>query len=529
MAQDKRDHKRVTFEEESRKAILSGAKKMARAVGMSYGPKGKNVLIEKSYGRPIITRDGVTISKEVYSQVRDENMGMQLLNEAAETTVRNVGDGTTQTVLLTYHLLQLGMNKVAAGTNPMEVKQEILQDSYKILDNLETMKKDLKKGQLQQVATVSSGDEALGQLIAEAVETVGPDGGLITEKAPITDVDRTYIDGYYMQQGFTAINSGKKELENPYIVITNKVISSKLDAIELVTKIAEVAHQDQGIANPQDSLQEPLRIAFFGDIEGEAYNILVANISQGAFDGTITKTPPMGDMGVQYLEDLAVYCGGKAISAGESISRMDHSYIGRADKVTATNVETTVFGGLANKEDLDKRKADLKDRIKNEEIDAIAEKLKDRLAKLENKIALFRIGGATDTEREEREFRIEDAIQASRAAANSGVVTGGGMTLLKLSQTKFIGEVFQNALQNVFKKLLRNAALPAEVKLYEALNAQTDQGFNLREGGELVDLVKAGILDPYLVVKEVVKNSAATAANAVSLGALITFIDRDDT
>lgn len=527
MSQEKKDHKRISFGEEARNAVLKGAKDMAEAVGMSYGPKGRNVLIEKSYGRPIITRDGVTISKEVYSEVRDENMGMQALNEAAETTVRNVGDGTTQTVLLTYQLLQLGMNKVAAGVNPMEVKQEILDDSYKVLDNLETLRKDVKKGQLRQVATVSSGDEALGQLIAEAVETVGPDGGLITEKAPISDVQRTYVNGYYMQQGFTAINSGKKELENPYIVISNKIISSKVDAVELITKIAQTAHRDQGIADLNTPLNEPLRIAFFGDIEGDAYNIFIANITQGVFDGTITKTPPMGDMGVQYLEDLAVYCGGKAIAGGEVLGKIDDSYIGKAEKVTCTNVDTTIFGGQSNKEDLEKRKADLKDRIKNEEIDALAEKLKDRLAKLENKIAVFRIGGATDTEREEREFRIEDSIQASRAAASSGIVTGGGMTLLKLSQTDSIGDVFKNALQNVFKKLMENAALPADVKLNEALQAPEGHGFNLRKNGELVDLVKSGILDPYLVVKEVIKNASATAANMVSMGALITFIDRD--
>lgn len=528
MAQDKRDHKEIVFEEDARKAILKGAKTMAEAVGLSYGPKGRNLIIEKSYGRPIVTRDGVTISKEVYSEVRGENMGMQLLNEAAESTVRNVGDGTTQTVLLTYQLMQLGLNKVAAGTNPMEVKQEILEDSYKVLDNLETLKKDIKKGQLQQVASVSSGDEALGQLIAEAVEKVGPDGGLITEKAPIEGIDRTYVDGYYMQQGFTAINSGRKELENPYVIITNKLISSKLDAVELINRIGIKAHEDQGITDLHAPLNEPLRIAFFGEIEGEAYNLIVANISQGAIDGTVTKTPQMGDMGVQYLEDLAIYCGGKAIANGESLAKIDNSYIGKADKVSATNMETTVFGGQSSDEDLEKRKADLKDRIKKEEIDAIAEKLKDRLAKLENKIALFRIGGATETEREEREFRIEDSIQASRAAASTGVVTGGGMTLLKLSQTESIGDIFKNALQSVFKKLIENAALMPDVKLAEALSAPEGHGFNLRKDGELVDLVKEGILDPYKVVEEVIKNAAATAANAVSMGALITFIDREE-
>lgn len=527
MAQDRKDGKKFYFDEEATDAVSEGFDIIAKTVAITYGPRGRNVLIEKTYGRPVLTRDGVTVAKESYIEERDKNTPAQLMIEASETTNRIAGDGTTATVVLCHELYRLGLRKIKDdGANPMEVKQEIIRDSYKILDELEKMKWSLKKGQLKQVASVSSGDEALGELIAEAVETVGADGGLITEKAPITDVDRTYVNGYYLQQGFTAINSGKKELENPYIVISNKLISSKVDAIELLQRVGQLAHTEQGL--PMDApLKDPLRIAFFGEIEGEAYNLIVANISQGVFDGTITKTPPMGDMGVQYLEDLAIYCGGKAIANGESLIKIDDSYFGSADKVSCTNVDTTVFGGNSTAEDLDKRKADLKDRISKEEIDAIAEKLKDRLAKLENKIAVFRIGGATDTEREEKEFRIEDAIQASRAAASSGVVVGGGMTLLKLSETESIGVIFKQALQNVFKKLMENAALPSDTKLSEALRAPKGYGFNLRKGAELVDLIEEGILDPYLVVQETIKNASSTAADAVSIGAMITFIDRE--
>lgn len=526
MSQEKKDGKIFHFDKDALEGIRKGSKVVYDAVTLTYGPKGRNVLIEKSYGRPVITRDGVTVARESYLEDRQANQGAQLVIEASQTTNRVAGDGTTATVALTHQLIDLGLNKVAAGTNPMEVKAEILADSYKILDNLKSMTSDVKKGQLVQVASVSSGDEALGQLIAEAVEKVGADGGLITEKAPIDDVDRTYIEGYFIQSGFTAINSGKKELENPYIVVTNKVITSRVDAIELLQKVGKKAHADQNLAMEQP-LQDPLRISFFGEIEGDAYNIILANINQGVFDGTITKTPPMGDMGVQYLEDIALYTGGKAIAKGQALAGVDESYIGKAEKVSCTNVDTTIFGGVGIPEDLAAMKALLKDRIKNEEIDAISEKLKDRLAKLDNKIAVFRIGGATDTEREEKEFRIEDAIQSTKAASQHGVVTGGGITLLRLAETKGIGSLFQTALHNVFKRLIENAALPADVKLNEALSAPDGYGFNLRSSGELVDLVKAGVLDPSLVVEQVVTNAASTAANAVSLGAIITFTDKE--
>lgn len=532
MAQEKKDGKRFIYGKEARAAILAGAKAMYDPVTVTYGPKGQNVILEKTYGRPVITRDGVTVARESYLEAREPNQGAQLVLEASQTTNRVAGDGTTATVALTYHLINLGLQKIEAGVNPMDVKAEIIRDARKIADNLTSQSKKVKPGQLEQVATVSSGDPMLGRLIAEAIEEVGPDGGLITEKAPINDVDRTYVNGYFLQQGFQALAEGKKEIDNPYIVVSSKPINSRIDAVQILNKVGERAHKDQNLPVMQGGqpvpLREPLRIAFFGEFEGEAYSVIVANISQGVFDGTITKTPPMGDMGAQYLEDLAVYCGGRSITAGESLGNIDETFFGRAEKVTATTNETTVFGGDFKEEDLNKRKADLKDRIKTEEIDAISEKLKDRLAKLENKVAVFRIGGATDTEREEKEFRIEDALQSTRAAVQHGVVTGGGITLLKLSQTDGIGDVFKGALREVFKKLVDNAGLSPDVKLAEALDAPSGYGFNLREGGEPVNLVEAGILDPTLVVEEIIKNSASLAAEAVSVGAVGTFIDKED-
>lgn len=527
MAQDQKDDRKITYNQEARQALLDGAREMADVVGISYGPKGLNVLVEKSYGRPMLTRDGVTISKEAYSKVRDKNMGMQLLNEAAEATVRNVGDGTTQTIILGHQLIELGHQQIAAGINPMEIRDTIIKDSYTLLDRLHEIKQNVKKGQLKQVASVSSGDASLGQLIAEAVETVGPDGGIITQRAPISDVDRTYVDGYYMQQGFTAIESGKKELSNPYILVSAKPINTGADIVKLVNKVVEAELKSKGLP-PGSQLTEPLSIAFFGEFEGLAYETIKANVVKGIFDGVIVKSPMQGgDMASQYLEDLAIYTGGKLITPADRLDELDVSYVGKAERVGCTNMETTIFGGEASGEDLDKRKAELKDRIGTEESDPIVERLKERLSKLEGKIAIFRIGGANDTEREEKEFRIEDAIQATKAAAADGVVAGGGTTLVELSKCD-VGDLWKEALQNTYKRLLSNAALPAEVKLHEVLASTYPQGFNLRKSTDLIDVIADGVLDPSLVVQNVIENAASTAGSAVTVGAVITFVDRKE-
>lgn len=485
------------------------------------------MIIEKTYGRPLVTRDGVTVARESYLEDRKQNQGAQLVIEASQTTNRVAGDGTSATVALTHNLIKLGMQKIAAGTNPMDVKQEILDDSQMALKYLKGMSKKVAKGQLQQVASVSCGDEALGKMIAEAVEKVGSDGGIIAEKALITGVECSYVNGYFLQQGFNAISSGKKELTNPYIVASAKMISSASDVVTLINKVGEQAHLDQNIPL-QNPLLQPIQIAFFGEFEGEAYNTIVANIQNKSFDGTITKTPPQG-FGEQYLEDLAIYTGGRLVSSGTKLSDVDGSYIGHAEKVSCTATETTVFGGQHADEDMESRTKELKERIKTETNDGIMEKLRDRLAKLENKIALFRIGGATETAREELEFRVEDAVQATRAAASDGIVVGGGMTLVAIAQWEHIGELFRSALENVFKKLVENAAYVPDVALDQANEAPEGFGFNLRgKKNELVDLVDAGILDPTKVVHEVIFNSAQAAADAVSLGAIITFIDKPE-
>lgn len=518
MAQELKDNKLVYYGTEARGYLMDGARELYDAVTTTYGIKGLNVLIEKTYGRPMLTRDGVTVAKEVYFSDRPKNMGAQLLSEASQNTNRIAGDGTTATVALTYNLLKEANQAVAAGMNPMEVRDIITKDSLVLADAIDELASPVAEGQLEQVATISSGDPALGKLIAGAVEYVGRDGGLITEKAHVSGVEREYVEGYYIQKGFTAITDGKKELSNCLVIVSAKRISSAIDALELLQKTAEATK-----SGPSDKL----RIAFVGEFEGEAYQTIVANIIQGNLDAIVVGSPSTGDMGTQYLEDIAVYTGGKIIAEGDNIKNFGAEYIGQAKRVVCTQSTASIFDGTRDDEEYDKRIKELQARIVAEENEVIAEKIRDRLAKLQGKIALFRIGGATDTEREEKEFRVEDAIQSTRAAHSQGVVAGGGVTLVELSKLD-ISPIFKNALVNTFKKLLNNAALSADVKLNEVLASKYPMGFNLRQGPELVNVIESGVLDPVLVVKQIVENAASIAGNMVTIGVVITFQNKEE-
>lgn len=514
---DKKDNRIVIRGEEARKKLVEGAKFAYDAVTATYGPKGTNVMIEKPFGRPLTTRDGVSVARDTYSSDRPLNMGVQRVLEASETTNRIAGDGTTATVALTYHLINRGSLAIAAGVHPMEVKKQLLTDSYKVLESLGKLKREVKDGQLKQVATVSSGDPLLGQLISEALEKVGADGGIITEKAPLDDIEREYVDGYYLQSGFQALQAGKKELIDPFVIVSGRRLTSGADIADVLTKSLRAAKFDP----QQDGIP---RFLLVGNIEEAAYVNAVNLINQGKIDAVILKTPPQfGEMGKELLEDIAAYAGCKTITDSTNMSEFSDSYVGSIDKVVASKTESTLFSDNET-EEVRTRVQSIKDQIESESVDAISEKLKDRVAKLEGKIALFRIGGTTDSVKEEVEFRVEDAIHATRAALTDGVVAGGGVTLLELSKED-ISNTFKLALQDTFRQLLVNADLPSEVKLAEALKAPSGYGFNLRENGELVDMIKSGVLDPALVVEQVIKNATASAADMLTTDTLIIFED----
>lgn len=514
----KKDSKLVLTEEESRAKLLEGARATYEAVTTTYGPKGQNVLIEKPFGRPVLTRDGVTVAREVYFSERAKNMGSQTLLEASETTNRIAGDGTTATIALSYHLLRRGVQAIAAGVHPMEVSRIIKSDSQVILDELKTLSKPVSKGQLQQVATVSSGDAALGQLISEAIERVGADGGITTEKAPITEVKRTYVDGYYLQTGFQALQAGKKELIDPFVIISIRRLSSAADAIELLNKVAQTKGLQPGNIP---------RLLIVGNLEDAAYNLIVDNINRGTIDAIIVKSPPaFGAMGDQLLEDISVYAGCSPLTDSINLRDFNEDHIGSIDRVVSSKSETTLFADNSTEPVL-ARIADIKAQMEDEISDAVNEKYRDRVAKLEGKIAIFKIGGATDGAKEELEFRVEDAIQATRAAFTDGVVPGGGATLITLSKLDISG-LYRDSLQDTFKQLLINADRPAELGLSQMLAAPQGSGYNLREGEEIVDMVKSGILDPTLVLEQIVTNATSVVAGTLTVGRAIIIEDQEE-
>lgn len=519
MAQDKKDTRIIIKGDDARAKLLEGARLVYETVSTTYGPKGRNVLAEKPFGRPVLTRDGVTVARETYFEDRAANMGAQQILEAAETTNRLAGDGTSATAILAYELMKGGAQAIAAGVHPMQIKQQLIDDSIILLEQLDSLSKPVKKGQLEQVATVSAGDPNLGKMIAEAIEKVGVDGGITAEKAPIQDIEREYVEGYYLQTGFMALQLGKKEMTSPSVIVSSKRLTSPVDGLELLNGVAKAQQLQPG--------QIP-RVLFVGNIEDGAYNMIVDNINRGTIDAIVIKTPPQfGEMGKQLLEDIAIYCGCSPLTDSMSIKNFGTKYIGSVDRVVANRNESTLYGSNTG-ETIQDRVAEIKSQLEVEVSDTIAERLQDRIAKLQGKIALFRIGGTTETEKEETEFRIEDAIQATRAAAEHGIVAGGGATLLRLSVVANLSATYRNALHNVFKKLLTNADIPAEVGLEQALRSAVGSAFNLREDGELVNMVEAGILDPTLVVQEVIKNATVVAANALTTDVLLVFADKEE-
>lgn len=531
----------LVLEDKSRQELLEGAYAAFQAVATSYGPKGMNVLIERGFGKPTLTRDGFTIVNQVFFEERVKNMGAATLTEASTAANQVAGDGSSATVVLAYFLLKNSLQAIASGVHPMEVRDTLTKDSQTLLEALEKLSVPVKDAQLKDVAIVSSGDPLIGQLIAEAVLYVGQDGGIMTEKAPITEVEREYVDGYYLQSGFTALQAGKKELVDPFVVVSSKRLSSSADAIEILNGIMRAKGLQQG--------QIP-RVLFVGSFEDAAYTTIVNTINAGQIDAVVIKTPPMyGELGKHLLADVAMYAGCDPITDNTNIkqfvaqytaqgkTQFTSSYIGQVDKVVASKSESTIFADNST-EAVKTRIAEIKDELESEAIPAVAEKLRDRIAKLEGKICLFRIGAPTDQAKEELEFRVEDAINSTRNAFTDGIVPGGGVTLLELSKLN-ISDISRKSLQATFQQLLLNANTKhvtyrkwyefwkpkVTVDITEALNAPKGKGYNLRKGSTLVDVIKEGIIDPVVVPREVIRNAASAVGGAVTVGASLIFTD----
>ena len=508
--------KLLRFGEEARRSLEAGVDKLADAVAITLGPKGQNVVLDKKWGAPTITNDGVTIAKEVELEDPWENMGAQLCKEVATKTNDVAGDGTTTATVLARAMVKGGMKNVAAGANPMALKRGIEKAVDAVVKSIEKQAKDVEtKEEIAQVASISAADPAIGDLIAEAIDKVGKDGVITVEESNTFGMELEFVEGMQFDKGYispyfvTDQERMEAGLEDPYILIVNKKISSVQDILPLLEKVMQSG--------------KPLAI-IAEDIEGEALATLVVNKIRGTFNAVAVKAPGFGDRRKAMLQDIAVLTGGQVISeeVGLKLENATLDLLGSARKVVVTKDDTTIIEGAGSEDEVKGRVNQIKAEIENTDSDWDKEKLQERLAKLSGGVAVIKVGAATEVELKEKKHRIEDAVSATRAAVEEGVVPGGGVTLvraesallkLKLKDDEATGaNIVRDALSEPARRIAANAGYEGAVVVSQ-LRGEGDSGngFNAATG-EWVDMVKAGIIDPAKVTRSALQNAASIAA-----------------
>ena len=508
--------KLLRFGEEARRSLEAGVDKLADAVAITLGPKGQNVVLDKKWGAPTITNDGVTIAKEVELEDPWENMGAQLCKEVATKTNDVAGDGTTTATVLARAMVKGGMKNVAAGANPMALKRGIEKAVDAVVKSIEKQAKDVEtKEEIAQVASISAADPAIGDLIAEAIDKVGKDGVITVEESNTFGMELEFVEGMQFDKGYispyfvTDQERMEAGLEDPYILIVNKKISSVQDMLPLLEKVMQSG--------------KPLAI-IAEDIEGEALATLVVNKIRGTFNAVAVKAPGFGDRRKAMLQDIAVLTGGQVISeeVGLKLENATLDLLGSARKVVVTKDDTTIIEGAGSEDEVKGRVNQIKAEIENTDSDWDKEKLQERLAKLSGGVAVIKVGAATEVELKEKKHRIEDAVSATRAAVEEGVVPGGGVTLiraesallkLKLKDDEATGaNIVRDALSEPARRIAANAGYEGAVVVSQ-LRGEGDSGngFNAATG-EWVDMVKAGIIDPAKVTRSALQNAASIAA-----------------
>lgn len=519
--------KMLKFNDEALKAVLEGVKTLAKAVKVTLGPKGRNVVIKKDYGAPLSTKDGVTVAKEISLKDKFQNMGAQLVKEASSKTCDIAGDGTTTAIVLAEAILSEGIKNVIAGSNPMSIKRGIEKAVKQLIQALSGLAIEVKKHEeIKQVATISANnDEEIGELIAQAMEKVGKDGTITIAEAKSIETVLDVVEGMQFDKGYLSpyfITNPEKmsvEFEKPNILITDKKLSSAKDLIPILEKIME-------------SGQKPL-IIIAEDIEGEALTTLVVNKLKGGMPLCAVKAPSFGDRRKEILQDIAILTGATVVSeeVGLKLEEVGLEVLGSAKSVKVTKEETTIVDGLGDKKAIEERKAQLRTEITNCTSDYDKEKLEERLAKLVGGVAVLRVGAATETELKEKKARVEDALHATRAAVLDGIVPGGGVALLravkaldnlKLDEEEAVGlDIVREAAFSPAVAIAQNCGFRGHVvaeKIFEG-----EDGFGLNGlTGEYEDLIQAGVIDPVLVTKSALKNAASIASLLVTVAAMVT-------
>jgi chaperonin GroEL len=530
--------KQLVFSEDARRSLKKGIDVLANAVVTTLGPKGRNVALDKKWGAPTITHDGVTVAKEIELEEPFENMGAQLLKEAATKTNDIAGDGTTTATLLAHTIITEGMKNVAAGANSMLLKRGILAGAEAVVGAIADQSIELStKKEIANVAAISAQDREIGELIAEVMDKVGKDGVITVEESKGLEFEIEYVEGMQFDRGYispyfvTSPESMESVIDEPYILIHDKKISAAQDLVPILEKLVQ-----RGARN---------LVVLAEDIDGEALATLVLNKLRGMLNCLAVKAPGFGDRRKAMLRDIALLTGGNLITEeeGRKLDSVTMEDLGRADKVVSTKDETTIVGGAGSDADIQGRMEQIKVEIEASTSDYDREKLQERLAKLAGGVAVIRVGAATETELKEKKHRVEDALSATRAAVEEGIVAGGGVALINAisaldgvemtypdEQTGV--RILRTALEMPIRKIAENAGEDGSVILDSARREQESQG-NKHIGydviqGEFLDMIEAGIIDPAKVTKGALSNAASIAAMVLSTEALITDIPEEE-
>ncbi len=518
-------HKELRYDADARKALEQGVDVVANAVKVTLGPKGRYVVLDKKFGAPTITNDGVTIAREIEVEDVFQNQGAQLVREVATSTNDVAGDGTTTATVLAQSIVREGLKNVAAGANPLALKRGIEKAVDEVVKNIESQSTEISgKEQIARVATISAGDDEIGDVIADAIDKVGKDGVVNVEEGQTFGMDLEFTEGMQFDKGYispymvTDQDRMEATLEDPYILIANQKIGSVRDMLPVLEQTIQSG--------------KPLLI-IAEDVEGESLATLVVNKLRGTFTGVAVKAPGFGDRRKRMLEDIAILTGGEVITEemGLKLENTQLSQLGRARRVVVAKDTTTIVDGNGESDAIKGRINQIKTEIENTDSDFDREKLQERLAKLSGGVAVVKVGAATETEMKEKKHRVEDALQATRAALEEGIVPGGGVALLASQDALKIeamedgdertgANIVKRALEEPLRQIAENAGLEGSVVVNDVRKAKKGEGLNAATN-EIEDLVTAGVIDPAMVTRSALQNAASIAKNILTTEAIV--------
>ncbi|HDQ15764.1 MAG TPA: chaperonin GroEL [Bacteroidetes bacterium] len=519
--------KKIIFNEKARQSLKKGIDKLAQAVRITLGPRGSNVILDRGFGSPLITNDGVTIAKEIELEDKTENLGAEVLKQAAEKTNDIAGDGTTTAIVLAWSIITAGLKNVTAGADALSIKRGIDKAVKLVVKELKSISQKVENhDEIANVGSISADDKEIGNMIANIFDEVGKDGVITVEESKTLGLSKEIVKGLQFDKGYISpymiTDSEKMEavLENPYIIITDKKITNIQEILPLLDKIVQSGKKDL--------------LIIADDLSGEALATLILNKLRGTFNVVAVKTPGFGDSRKELMEDIAIVTGSKIISEeiGLKLDKTELDDLGNARRIVINKENTTIVEGSGNAEDIQNRMKQIKKQIENTDSDFDKEKLEERLAKLSGGIAVIKVGAATEVEQKEKQHRVEDAVRATKAALEEGVVPGGGIALLRSSKAleninldnvdeKVGVDIVFRALEEPIRQIAENAGRSGEVILEEAKKRNDNEGFDVTKG-EFIDMFKAGIVDPTKVARSALENAASVASMLLTTKVVVT-------